>query len=51
MIEINLKTQRADQYLKPRMEVIHLSGEDVVVTSVCPSDSPSGVPWWSGEGD
>ena len=52
MTEINLKAgEGTEQYLKPQMEVIDLSGEDVLCASGCPSDSPSGVPWWSGEGD
>ena len=41
MNEINLKKWGGtEQYLKPQMEVIDLSGEDVVVTSGCtPLDS------------
>ena len=54
MNEINLKNGGGtEQYLRPQMEVIDLSGEDVIVTSGSSSDSSGApdAPWWSGEGD
>ncbi len=35
-----------EKYIKPQMEIVELSGENVIVTSCTPTD---GVPWW-GEG-
>ena len=35
------------EYEKPQMEVIELSGTDIITTSCTPTD---GVPWWGGEG-
>ena len=37
-----------EEYQKPQMEIVELSGENVIVTSCTPTD---GVPWWGGEGD
>ncbi|MBR5089189.1 MAG: hypothetical protein IK093_07160 [Ruminiclostridium sp.] len=48
------KSGGAEQYLKPEMEVIEMSGEDVIVTSCSPNTCPGGddfpgPPPWSGE--
>ena len=47
MTEINLKVGGGtEQYLKPQMEVIDLSGENVIVTSGCtPVDVPAYDDW------
>lgn len=34
------------KYIKPQMEIVELSGKNVIVTSCTPVDAP----WWSGEG-
>ncbi|MBR1607028.1 MAG: hypothetical protein IJ664_04905 [Clostridia bacterium] len=35
------------KYIKPQMEIVELSGDNVIVTSCTSMD---GVPWWGGEG-
>ncbi|MCR4892206.1 MAG: hypothetical protein K5989_08520 [Lachnospiraceae bacterium] len=50
MNEINLKSGGGtEKYLRPELEIIELSGENVIVTSGSSSDGPS-VPFWGGEG-
>ena len=34
-----------EQYLKPQMEIVELSGENVIVTSCTPVDAPGYDDW------